>query len=135
MGKVYPLKDDSLRELIERQRVFFVATAPLDADGHINVSPKGVDALKVIVRTASRIPFRAAQFGIPECCVTEDVTSGYVASRAVPCPGADERRRHERCVHFNATRRAALRGSISYSGGGPVSAEAFWRERGYTLPP
>jgi hypothetical protein len=48
MGKVYPLIDDSLREFIEQQRVFFVATAPLDADGHINVSPKGVDALKVI---------------------------------------------------------------------------------------
>jgi hypothetical protein len=48
MGKVYPLIDDSLRAFIERQRVFFVATAPLDASGHINVSPKGVDALKVI---------------------------------------------------------------------------------------
>lgn len=34
--------DGRLRELVERQHVFFVATAPLAADGHVNVSPRGL---------------------------------------------------------------------------------------------
>jgi predicted pyridoxine 5'-phosphate oxidase superfamily flavin-nucleotide-binding protein len=41
MGKVYDAIDERLAAWIERQQLFFVATAPLDADGHVNVSPKG----------------------------------------------------------------------------------------------
>ena len=41
MGKVFEQIDDHLRGWIERQHVFFVATAPLAGDGHLNVSPKG----------------------------------------------------------------------------------------------
>jgi len=41
MGKVYDRIDGRLRSFIEDQRVFFVATAPLAADGSVNVSPKG----------------------------------------------------------------------------------------------
>src|ERR687893_231773 len=37
-----------LREFIERQRMFFVATAPLAAGGHVNVSPKGLDCFRVL---------------------------------------------------------------------------------------
>lgn len=37
-----------LREFIARQRMFFVATAPLSADGHVNLSPKGYDTLQVL---------------------------------------------------------------------------------------
>jgi hypothetical protein len=33
--------DDDLRKWIERQPMFFVATAPLDAAGNVNLSPKG----------------------------------------------------------------------------------------------
>ncbi|MDZ4771220.1 MAG: pyridoxamine 5'-phosphate oxidase family protein [Chloroflexota bacterium] len=48
MGKVF----DHIREedaaFIARQPLFFVATAPLDADGHVNLSPKGMDALRVL---------------------------------------------------------------------------------------
>jgi hypothetical protein len=33
--------DDRLAVWLQRQPVFFVATAPLGADGHVNVSPKG----------------------------------------------------------------------------------------------
>ncbi|MET0579783.1 MAG: pyridoxamine 5'-phosphate oxidase family protein, partial [Ilumatobacteraceae bacterium] len=32
----------------DAQHVFFVATAPLDADGHVNVSPKGYGTLRVV---------------------------------------------------------------------------------------
>jgi hypothetical protein len=41
MGKVYDRIDSRLRSFIEEQPVFFVATAPLSADGHLNLSPKG----------------------------------------------------------------------------------------------
>jgi hypothetical protein len=40
--KVHEEIDDNLRSFIEAQHVFFVATAPDNADGHINVSPKGL---------------------------------------------------------------------------------------------
>ncbi len=41
MGQVLECIDDKLREFIEAQHLFFVGTAPLEADGHINLSPKG----------------------------------------------------------------------------------------------
>ncbi len=41
MGKVYEQIDTRLRSFIEEQVVFFVATAPLAEDGHVNLSPKG----------------------------------------------------------------------------------------------
>ena len=48
MGKVFEEIDDSLRQFIERQKMFFVATAPLAGDGLINVSPKGYDAFRIL---------------------------------------------------------------------------------------
>jgi hypothetical protein len=41
MGREYDLIDDHWRGWIARQPLFFVGTAPLDGDGHVNVSPKG----------------------------------------------------------------------------------------------
>ncbi len=41
MGKTYERIDGRLRSIIERQPVFFVATAPLAGGGHVNLSPKG----------------------------------------------------------------------------------------------
>ena len=41
MGKIFETIDDKLAAWVERQHLFFVATAPLAADGHVNVSPKG----------------------------------------------------------------------------------------------
>lgn len=35
--------DGRLRAFIEAQHLFFVATAPLDGAGHVNLSPKGLD--------------------------------------------------------------------------------------------
>ena len=43
--------DDSLRAFIQKQRMFFVATAPLDGDGHVNLSPKGLDTLRILSPT------------------------------------------------------------------------------------
>lgn len=42
MGKVHERIDGRLRAFIERQHMFFVATAPSGPDGHVNVSPKGL---------------------------------------------------------------------------------------------
>jgi hypothetical protein len=41
MGKTYKRIDNRLRSFIEQQVIFFVATAPLAEDGHVNLSPKG----------------------------------------------------------------------------------------------
>ncbi|KAK1752042.1 hypothetical protein QBC47DRAFT_64118 [Echria macrotheca] len=41
MGKFFETIPDSLIEWIREQKVFWVATAPLSASGHVNVSPKG----------------------------------------------------------------------------------------------
>jgi hypothetical protein len=42
MGKSYARIDGRLRTFIEEQPVFFTGTAPLSADGTVNVSPKGL---------------------------------------------------------------------------------------------
>ena len=47
--KLHERIDGRLREFIEAQHVFFVATAPLAADGHVNVSPKGVAGTFVVL--------------------------------------------------------------------------------------
>ena len=48
MSSVYEELDETLIGFIRRQRLFFVATAPLSADGSVNVSPKGYDSLAII---------------------------------------------------------------------------------------
>lgn len=48
MGKTYAQIDDALAAFIGKQKMFFVATAPLSAEGHVNVSPKGYDAFRIL---------------------------------------------------------------------------------------
>ena len=48
MGRTHDVIDDRLKREIEAQPVFFVATAPLDGDGHVNLSPKGYDSFRVL---------------------------------------------------------------------------------------
>lgn len=48
MGKTYTQITPELQGWIEAQRMFFVATAPLSAEGHINCSPKGLDSFRVL---------------------------------------------------------------------------------------
>lgn len=40
--------DEDLRAWLEAQPLFFVATAPLDGDGHVNCSPRGGDCFRVV---------------------------------------------------------------------------------------
>jgi hypothetical protein len=48
MGKLFADISDDLRAFISAQHMFFVATAPLSADGHVNLSPKGLDTFRVL---------------------------------------------------------------------------------------
>lgn len=48
MSKVYSEIDGGLRAFIEAQHLFFVATAPSGADGHVNCSPKGLDSFRIL---------------------------------------------------------------------------------------
>jgi hypothetical protein len=51
MGKLHESIKPAHKEFIETQHIFFVATAPLSASGHINLSPKGLDCFKVLSDT------------------------------------------------------------------------------------
>ena len=48
MGKIFDGIDDSLEAWIDKQPMWFVATAPLAADGRVNVSPRGHDSFSVL---------------------------------------------------------------------------------------
>lgn len=48
MGKIYDKITDKQREWINHQKVYFVSTAPLAADGLVNVSPKGLDSFRIL---------------------------------------------------------------------------------------
>jgi hypothetical protein len=48
MGKIYESIDEKLRNWLSAQKVFFVATAPLSREGHVNCSPKDGDSFRVI---------------------------------------------------------------------------------------
>jgi hypothetical protein len=45
---VHPHIEPELAEWIARQKVFFVGSAPLAADGHVNISPKGGEAFRIL---------------------------------------------------------------------------------------
>ena len=48
MGKIAAELDQEMVDWIGRQKIFFVASAPLAESGHINLSPKGGDTLRVL---------------------------------------------------------------------------------------
>ncbi|MEP7107226.1 MAG: pyridoxamine 5'-phosphate oxidase family protein [Ferruginibacter sp.] len=48
MGKFHESISRAHQEFIEKQHIFFVSTAPLRQDGHINLSPKGLDCFRVL---------------------------------------------------------------------------------------
>ncbi len=47
MGKAFDSITDSMSEFVERQHLFFVATAPNEG-GHVNLSPKGLDSFCIL---------------------------------------------------------------------------------------
>src|SRR5579884_298536 len=48
MAKQYDQITPALQSFIEDQPLFFVATAPLSDQGHVNLSPKGYDTFRIL---------------------------------------------------------------------------------------
>ncbi|MEP6583469.1 MAG: pyridoxamine 5'-phosphate oxidase family protein [Ginsengibacter sp.] len=48
MGKFNESITAAHADFVEKQHIFFVATAPLSAQGRINLSPKGLDCFKIL---------------------------------------------------------------------------------------
>lgn len=51
MGKVSETIGVHHKVFIESQHLFFVGTAPLNTEGHINLSPKGLDSFRILSPT------------------------------------------------------------------------------------
>lgn len=51
MGQLFTEMMPKHIEFIQNQHLFFVGTAPLKDDGHVNLSPKGYDTLRVLSST------------------------------------------------------------------------------------
>lgn len=51
MGKPFAAITESVRQFIESQHIFFVASAPLSREGHVNLSPKGLDTFRILGET------------------------------------------------------------------------------------
>src|SRR5258708_3488992 len=51
MGSIYSSISPALQSFIEAQPLFFVATAPDESNGHINLSPKGLDTFRILSPT------------------------------------------------------------------------------------
>jgi hypothetical protein len=52
MGKIYDAITERLEHFLLAQKLFFVATAPLASDGHVNLSPKGLDTFAILGPTS-----------------------------------------------------------------------------------
>jgi len=48
MAKFYDSINEKHQAFIEQQHLFFVSSAPLSEDGHVNLSPKGLDSFRVL---------------------------------------------------------------------------------------
>lgn len=51
MAKFFDHITDGIHKFIEQQHLFFVASAPLSAEAHVNVSPKGHDCFRILSNT------------------------------------------------------------------------------------
>jgi hypothetical protein len=51
MAKAFDHISPAIEQFIAQQRMFFVATAPTRGDGHVNVSPKGLNGVAVLSPT------------------------------------------------------------------------------------
>lgn len=61
MGKLFDTIDATLQSFLEKQHLFFVATAPSSPDGHLNLSPKGLDSFLILgPRTVGYLDFNGS---------------------------------------------------------------------------
>jgi hypothetical protein len=52
MGTTKHLLSEAQQKFIRKQHLFFVASAPLSKQGHVNVSPKGLDTFRILSDTS-----------------------------------------------------------------------------------
>ncbi|MEJ7586410.1 MAG: pyridoxamine 5'-phosphate oxidase family protein [Ferruginibacter sp.] len=69
MGKFYEEISQAHRDFIDKQKMFFVSTAPLNQDGHVNLSPKGLDCFRV---------FSAGRVGYMDLISSGNETSAHI---------------------------------------------------------
>jgi hypothetical protein len=55
MAKFFDSILEQHKVFIEKQKMFFVGSAPLSAKGHVNLSPKGIDSFRVL--TPSKVAY------------------------------------------------------------------------------
>ncbi len=55
MARTYATINETQQAFIKAQHLFFVGTAPLGAAGHVNLSPKGLDAFRLL--TPNRVAY------------------------------------------------------------------------------
>lgn len=55
MGKFWDSIQPIHQVFIEKQKMFFTGSAPLNSDGHVNISPKGLDSFRVL--SANRVAY------------------------------------------------------------------------------
>ncbi|GEP94968.1 pyridoxamine 5'-phosphate oxidase family protein [Chitinophaga cymbidii] len=55
MGKFFTSIEPHHADFIRHQKMFFVATAPLAQEGHVNLSPKGLDSFRIL--SPSRVAY------------------------------------------------------------------------------
>lgn len=48
MAHTHDVLNDKLTAFIQRQKMFFVASAPLSGEGRVNLSPKGYDSFRIL---------------------------------------------------------------------------------------
>ncbi len=48
MAKLFESITEELQKFIANQHMFFVGTAPLDSNGHVNLSPKGLESFRIL---------------------------------------------------------------------------------------
>jgi predicted pyridoxine 5'-phosphate oxidase superfamily flavin-nucleotide-binding protein len=80
MGKLFDQIDQGLEEFIRTQKMFFVATAPLDGAGHVNLSPKGLDTLRVLdPQTMVYLDYVGSLGGHPNPAIDRHLKTGHHA--------------------------------------------------------
>ena len=55
MARMYDTIDEAQQVFIANQQIFFLASAPLSGEGHVNLSPKGLDAFRLL--TPNRVAY------------------------------------------------------------------------------
>ena len=48
MAKVQEEITETIHQFISKQHLFFVGSAPLSGEGHVNISPKGIDCFRIL---------------------------------------------------------------------------------------